>query len=253
MSKNRSNPVSSRLYMGIRARVLAVADRFGLKVSRRSCATDDMLALAALLESQGVDLILDVGANVGQFAEKVFEAGYRKRIRSYEPLSRPYGILLTKCSANPNWDVEQLCIGEAPGEAELQISYNEIASSLLDVTPALRDFDPAFEYVDSETVEVQTLDVAARAVLETAERPFLKVDVQGFEEQVLRGGEETLARCVGLQIELSFVELYAGQMLFGEMLQGLEQKGFTVYRLYPAYIDTRDGRWLQADGLFFRD
>jgi len=239
--------------MGMRKHVLALTRRYGLNVSRRSCVTDDMLAMAALLDSHGVDLILDVGANVGQFAEKIFAAGYRNRIFSFEPMTRAYEVLVKKCSEIPNWDVSPLCIGETSGKAELKISENEIATSLLDVSTDLFDFDPDFKFVDSEAVEVQPLDIAARDVLESAERPFLKVDVQGYEEQVLRGAHETLKRCVGLQIELSCLELYAGQMLFGEMIHLLEAQGFKTYRFYSAYTDPRDGRWLQMDGLFFRD
>ncbi len=252
MSDEFETTLKGRLYQSIRGPFLNAAHRLGLKVSRCSCVTDDMLAMATMLDARRVDLILDVGANVGQFAEKIFEAGYEKRIVSYEPLSRPYGILTEKSRTNPNWDVERLCIGDSTGEVELMISHNEIASSILGTTPVLSEFQPEFEYVGSEKVEVTTLDAAASSVITSAEKPFLKVDVQGFEEQVLRGAEETLARCVGLQIELSFLELYDGQMLFSEMLRGLEQKGFTPYRFYPAWIDVRDGRWLQADGLFFR-
>lgn len=252
MSDEFETTLKGRLYQGIRGPFLNLAHRLGSKVSRRSCATDDMLAMATMLDARRVDLILDVGANVGQFAEKIFEAGYEKRIVSYEPLSRPYGILAEKSRTNPNWDVERLCIGDSPGEVELMISHNEIASSILGTTPVLSEFQPEFEYVGSETVEVTTLDAAASSAIASAENPFLKVDVQGFEEQVLRGAEETLGRCVGLQIELSFLELYDGQMLFSEMLRDLEKKGFTPYRFYPAWIDVRDGRWLQADGLFFR-
>lgn len=253
MSNDSEITLKERLYHSIRSPFLNAVHQLGLKISRRSCATDDMLAMAAMMEAREVDLILDVGANVGQFAEKAFEAGYRNRIVSYEPLSRPHGILVDKCRENPNWSVERLCIGDSPGEVELMISHNEIASSILDFTPRLSGYQPEFEYVGSEMVEIRTLDVAAQDVVAAAQNPFLKIDVQGFEEQVLQGAEETLVRCVGLQIELSFVELYQGQMLFSEMIQGLEEKGFTPYRFYPAWIDVRDGRWLQADGLFFRD
>lgn len=252
MSNQWETTPVGRAYMSLRAPILRTADRFGLKVSRRSPATDDMIALNTMLNDRDVDLVLDVGANTGQFAEKVFGGGYAGRIVSFEPLSRPHGILREKCARHPRWDVVKLCIGDAPGETELKISHNEIASSALEVTSSVLEYQPEFEYIGKEVVEVQTLDQAARHWLAAASRPFLKIDVQGFEEQVLAGGERTLEQCVGLVIELSFVELYRGQMLFSEMMRMLEQKGFTVHRMFPAWVDTRDGRWLQADTIFFR-
>jgi FkbM family methyltransferase len=232
---------------------LKALSRLGLKVARRSPANDDMISLGMMLKARNVDLILDVGANVGQFADKMFDIGYEGRLVSYEPLSRPHEILVEKAQQVPHWDVVKMCIGDTPGEVVLKISHNEIASSALEFTGELSEYQPEFEYVGSETVEVQTLDQAASYFLETAEHPFLKIDVQGFEEQVMAGGKHTLERCVGLQIELSLMELNSGQMLFSEMLRVLEDLGFTVYRMFPAWIDVRDGRWLQADVILFRN
>ena len=74
-----------------------------------------------------------------------------------------------------------------------------------------------------------------------------------YEEQILSGAPNTLDRIVGIQVELSLVSLYEGQMLFTEMLQRLEAKGFQLYRPFPAFIDFRSGRWLQSDTIFFRN
>ncbi len=224
MSNVWETTLLGRAYQAIRGPFLGAASRLGIKVSRRSPANDDMVSFARMLADRDVDLILDVGANVGQFGEKVFDAGYAGRIVSYEPLSRPYGILADKCRAHPRWDVVKLSIGDEPGEMEVKISHNEIASSALEFTPELSSYQPEFEYTGSETVEVQTLDQAAGDLIASAARPLLKVDVQGFEEQVLAGGPKTLERCVGLHIELSFIELYRGQMLFSDMLKMLERR-----------------------------
>lgn len=252
MSNQWETTARGRVYTGARRAFLRAVARFGLKIAKQSPANDDKLSLAKMLADRDVDLVLDVGANVGQFAESLFASGYSGRILSFEPLSRPYEILARKCASHPRWSPVQLCIGDEPGEMEVKISHNEIASSALEFTPELSSYQPEFEYTGSETVEVQTLDQAASVAANSATHPFLKVDVQGFEEQVLAGGEKTLDRCVGLHIELSFIELYRGQMLFSEMLQLLEAKGFLAYRMAPAWLDTRDGRWLQADVTFFR-
>ena len=75
MSNHWETTPLGRAYMSLRAPVLRTADRFGLRVAKRSPATDDMMALSTMLKNRDVDLILDVGANTGQFAEKVFGGG----------------------------------------------------------------------------------------------------------------------------------------------------------------------------------
>ena len=82
---------------------------------------------------------------------------------------------------------------------------------------------------------------------------FLKIDVQGFEKQVIAGGATTInQRCVGIQIELSFAALYDGDMLIQEALDLVDSLGFVLAGLAPGFIDVRNGRVLQADGVFFR-
>ncbi|REO49609.1 FkbM family methyltransferase, partial [Mycobacterium tuberculosis] len=80
-----------------------------------------------------------------------------------------------------------------------------------------------------------------------------KIDVQGFEKQVIAGGDSTVHdRCVGMQLELSFQPLYEGGMLIREALDLVDSLGFTLSGLQPGFTDPRNGRMLQADGIFFR-
>jgi hypothetical protein len=83
---------------------------------------------------------------------------------------------------------------------------------------------------------------------------FLKIDVQGFEKHVLAGSKSTVNdRCVGMQLELSFLPLYDGGMLIREALDLVYSLGFTPTGLLPSFTDPRNGRMLQADGTFFRE
>ncbi len=83
---------------------------------------------------------------------------------------------------------------------------------------------------------------------------FLKIDVQGFEKQVIAGSQSTLNDgCVGMQLELSIVPLYEGGMLIREALDLAYSMGFTLTGLLPGFTDVRDGQLLQADGIFFRE
>jgi FkbM family methyltransferase len=217
---------------------------------RRDCpATHDGMSLATMLRKHNVDTVLDVGANRGQFAEEILQHGYNGTVVSYEPLSRPRSILLRKSEKHPRWTIaEPFCLGDATGEVDVQVAENEVASSILDATATMKAYDHSFRYVRKERVPVRRLDDVAP----DCSSPFLKVDVQGFEESVLRGATETLKKSVGLSIELSFVPIYQGQMLHREMMKWIEDMGFIPHRLAASFIDVTDGRWLQADAVFFR-
>jgi FkbM family methyltransferase len=225
----------------------------GIQVSRISPYTNDEVALSAMLNHARVDLLLDVGANVGQYAIRRFETGYAGRIVSFEPLSGPRAALEKKAAGHPSWCIaEQCALGDMEGSVTMQISDNSEASSLLSATDAHLRYSPHAAAVASEVVKMERLDRVAGGLVEASRSPFLKIDVQGFEKQVLDGTTSILPRLVGLQVELSFMPAYQGQELFPKMLSKINAMGFTVWRFIPAWVDHKTGRWLQADGVFFR-
>ena len=227
----------------------AVLRRAGFTLRRDCPATHDGMALVSMLRKHQVDLVLDVGANRGQFAEEILRLGYDGAVVSYEPLSAARADLLRNSATYPRWTVaDAFCLGDTPGEVDVQVSHNEVASSILDVTPTMNAYDNGFRYVRKERVPLYRLDDVAPA----CHSPFLKVDVQGFEEAVLRGATEILRKCVGLSLEVSFVPIYQGQMLYRDMAAWIADLGFTPHRMAASFIDVTDGRWLQADVVFFR-
>ncbi len=116
------------------------------------------------------------------------------------------------------------------------------------------DAFPPANYIGTEEVPIHRLDSVAPEFLRSTDVAFLKIDVQGFEKQVLAGSQSTLNdRCVGMQLELSFLPLYEGGMLIREALDLAYSLGFTLTGLLPGFTDVRNGRMLQADGIFFRE
>lgn len=211
-------------------------------------------SLAALLREHEIDLILDVGANEGQFAKWVLDHGYGGRVVSFEPLRSAHARLLAESRGYPRWEVaERCCVGECEGEVDIHLSENSISSSLLPILPGHVEISPDAQYVGVESVPMHPLDALAPRYLGASRAPFLKIDVQGYEDRVLRGAGETLERVRGIQIELSLCPVYAGQTLFLPLVQSLVGLGFTPYRFAPSFVDPGNGRWLQADGLFFRE
>jgi FkbM family methyltransferase len=208
---------------------------------------------ALALANHAVDLVIDVGANRGQYGAELRAFGYRGRIDSFEPQSEQFGHLAERAIRDDRWSVTQCALGPEPGSVTLNLAANSGASSsVLPMLDSHRTAAPHARYVATEQVEQLCLDDAAADSLAVSQRPFLKVDVQGYERHVLDGGRRALDRAVGIEMELSFVPLYDGGMLWTEALTLLEELNLALHTIFPGLTDPKSGRLLQADGLFFR-
>ena len=210
------------------------------------------LQLMTSLQQFKIDLILDVGANSGQFVEDIRRAGYKGRIVSFEPLSQAHCKLLQASSHDPLWDIYPRCaIGDYNGEVEINIAGNSYSSSILPMLDAHSNAAPQSVYQGKEKVELKTLDSIVGQYLQTASAPFLKIDTQGFEWQVLDGAKESLQHVKGVLVELSLVPLYEGQHLWRDVIDRLEGEGFVLWAFKPEFTDLSQGRTLQVDGIFY--
>jgi FkbM family methyltransferase len=229
--------------------------RLGFDVMRFRPETSLAARLAATLSHLETDLILDVGANSGQFALSVRELGYRGRIVSFEPMREAHGQLIEqqRRARDPQWLIADRCaLGDRDGDARINISANSVSSSLLPMLAAHVAGAPDSAYIGSETVPLRRLDGVATPFLRGAQSAYLKIDTQGYEAQVLAGATGLLPGIAALQIELSLVSLYAGQLLMAEMIALVEAAGFRLFSLYPGFTDERSGQTYQVDGIFVR-
>lgn len=210
--------------------------------------------LCRALNQFGVDLVLDVGANVGQFASGLRSAGYQGEIVSFEPLSFAWQTLEDAASHDARWQVHlRSAIGDHDGECMINIAGNSVSSSVLPMMESHSSAAEGSAYVGSEPVPIFKLDSVAPKYLENAHRPFLKIDTQGFEWQVLDGAGETLPLVQGILCELSLVPLYESQRLWMDIIRRLENDGFALWSIHRGFTDSRDGRLLQIDATFFRN
>jgi len=203
------------------------------------------------LTHHGIDTVIDVGANVGQYAALLRASGYRGHIVSVEPLDSAFAALSARAAKDPHWTALQNGVGEAPGTIDINISANSYSSSVLDINDAHLDAAPDSRYVGTQQIELTTVaHLVDQQGIDPA-RCLLKVDTQGYESQVLAGAALVLGKIAAVQLELSFVELYANQALFDDHVAALRGHGFELWSLDPGISDT-DGRLLQCDGLFMR-
>jgi hypothetical protein len=115
-----------------------------------------------------------------------------------------------------------------------------------------RDLYPGSDYVSTETIEVSRLDTLAPRILKDTDRAALKIDVQGYEMQVLKGALETLARVQVIEAEICLTALYQNQSLPGELITFLHEAGFDFVSLEKGDIDPATGHVLWIDGIFVR-
>jgi FkbM family methyltransferase len=228
------------------------AAHLGIEIMRLHSLNHHAGRRIRLLRSLRVDLVVDVGANVGQYARELRMLGYAGQIISVEPLAGPYEALVTAARGDPKWRVVHSAAGAADGETEMFVAANGGASSsLLSMLPLHERNAPNARIVARELVHVRRLDVLVGAEIEQAARPFLKIDVQGYESQVLDGAASALPSVVGLQLELSLFPVYRGAPTLRQMLDRLEADDFVLAGFEPGFT-AEDGRLLQVDGLFVR-
>jgi FkbM family methyltransferase len=208
--------------------------------------------LANFLRRSNISVVLDVGANAGQFGRNLRAMGYRGRLVSFEPLSRAFHKLHANAATISQWQPVQLALGDTDETRSIHVSGNSYSSSFRDMLPRHVSAAPKSAYVGEESVPVRRLDGIVDDYCTAQDRIFLKIDVQGFEDAVLRGAETTVARCVGLQLELSITPLYQGGLMLPQMLGQLAGRGFVLLDLKPACVDPKTGELLQVDGLFYR-
>lgn len=213
---------------------------------------EELGQLRQMLDIMRVDTVLDVGANVGQFAEELRNAGFRGKIVSFEPQAAAYEKLTAKAAHDPLWEVApRSAVGAALGEISINISENSVSSSMLPILEAHTDSAPTSRYIGSEVVPVVTLDDSPAVPNEG--RIFLKIDTQGFEHHVLNGAAELLMRVVGVQTELSLAPLYEGQADFLAIFDRMRQAGLQTWSINPGFLSRDTGRMLQVDATFFRE
>jgi FkbM family methyltransferase len=208
---------------------------------------------ARLLRSLGVTLVLDVGASAGHYAAQLRRLGFEGRIVSFEPLSDAFAALRAAATSDPLWECRHIALGSSDGSAEINVAGNSTSSSLLAMEARQLESAPQAKYVGTENIRVSRLDSIYPELVDSGDRVYLKLDVQGFELEVLKGAEASLPSIDCVQAELSFVPLYEGAPTFIEMIEELGSRGFRLAGLEEGHDDVRTGEMLQSDGIFVRE
>ena len=205
----------------------------------------------AYLTTLGIKTVIDAGAHDGGFARMIKKLLPEATVISFEPLHETFQELENSMRGVSGWRAFNCALGEEDARIEMHRSNFTQSSSLLPMADLHKQAFPESADASSEMVEVSRLD----SVLDAAQLEpeiLLKIDVQGYEDRVIRGGEKLVARARALIVEVSFQKLYEGQPLFDDVYGMLKQRGLLYMGNLYQLTSPVDGCVLQADALFMR-
>lgn len=231
-----------------------IFQNFGILIRKYNAATSEELRRIKLLEYYNIDLVFDIGANKGQYATGIIDAGYVHKIVSFEPLTSAHSVIENESKKYKNWTVAPRCaIGSKKEEIEINISANSVSSTLLNMLDSHYEGAPDSKIIGKEKVQVYPLDQIEMEYNKLAKNIFLKIDVQGFEQEVLKGAQTIINKAKGIEMEISLIPLYENQnWLLPQVLEYMNLKGFQLNSIAPAFTDNKTGVVLQCNGIFFR-
>ena len=193
--------------------------------------------LKRLLRHYDVDCVFDVGANHGQYARMLRrDAGYSGLIISFEPNPAAAEASRRLAEGDSRWFVEELAVSVADGEQVFNVMADSQFSSLSRPRHDETDLVKQWNAVErSFTVKTQTLTTAYERLHREHrfERPFLKMDTQGYDVEIVRHAGPALGKFIGLQSEIAVKKLYESSVGFREAISTYEACGFELSAFVP--------------------
>lgn len=229
--------------------ILALPGGLRLKLTESAFCRHDLGICHALAQAGvGPNTVVDVGANMGQFALAARTVWPAAVIHSYEPLPEAVEALRALSSRHPDLKVHECALAAEPGRRTLRVTSNSVSSSLLPLGRQHRERYPQVRECGTVEVEVRTLEQEAVPGWGPAPR-LLKLDVQGLELDVLRGGEKILREFAWILLETCAEPMYEGEAPFEPLRAWLAERGFRFAG--PVFLHpTPSGAPGQFDALF---
>lgn len=201
------------------------------------------------LKSLNINTVLDIGANIGQFARETRKNLPDCQIYSFEPLKECFDKLNINFKNDARFMAFNLALGRESSETEMNKSSYTPSSSLLTMAEEHKKLFPHTKRHTSEKIRMEALDrMSSRLKLE--KELLIKIDVQGFEMEVLRGGKNILRQAKTIIIENSFVKLYEDGSTFDSVYEELKSLGFAYKGSVEQKINPGTGQVISEDSLF---
>jgi len=195
-------------------------------------------------------VIVDIGANVGEFSSVCLLAWQKAQVYSCEPIPQAYRRLKRVLGRSPRAHAFECAVAAAPGQKTLRVSSYDPASSFYELNPAFYDLSTAGREACEITVQCVTLaDFINREVARDVD--WIKIDTEGAELEVLATIGQVRHNIRAFQIELAFQQIYHGSPLIHDVMTFMDKQGYRMIDLYGRN-ENRRGVVIGADGFFVR-
>ena len=210
-----------------------IARLFGYEMIKRNSHPTLNSHLINLINLHKIDLVLDVGANSGNFATTLRGEGYKGDIHSFEPVSRTFASLRAARSGDHRWFAHNIAMGDACDKKTINVTEASDFSSFLKLKP--NETFGTLKVLYEEVVEVSTVEnfLTTHVMNFDKRRILLKIDTQGYDLEVFKGAIKVMERIVCVLSEISLIPIYSEMPHYLAFLKKSEEQGFVVTGFYP--------------------
>jgi FkbM family methyltransferase len=201
--------------------------------------------------SLNIITVIDVGAYMGSFAFAMRMMLPKVQLYCFDPLEENIAQVKENLGKWDLLETFQTALGDKRGEVEFHLNDFRASSSILEMDPFHRKTFPQTTHAHKVKVPIATLD-AFLPKMKLKKPILLKVDVQGFELNVLKGGSKLLPQVDYLLLEVTYQTLYRGQPLFRDIYTFLKNHGFEFAGNLDSLTSPENGAILQSDAFFIR-
>ena len=203
------------------------------------------------LQTMKFDTIIDIGANVGQAAINLCSLFENTTVHSFEPIPSCFEQLKKVAKVYPNLKVYNFGLGNETVSLPFHQNSYTPSSSLLVMKPDHIKSYPKSAITNDITIQVKRLDDIA-SELKIGKSVLVKIDVQGFESQVIEGGIRTISQASVVIVETSIESMYEGDSSFETIFIMMRDLGFAYHGSFEQLIDSNTNRVLQQDAIFIK-
>jgi FkbM family methyltransferase len=196
-----------------------------------------------LLGEWGIDTVLDVGANEGQFATELRANGFQGVIYSFEPTRKAFDTLVQKSASDTKWYTINCGLGRTDRSLNIDLATD---SQLTSILAPLRPHS----FSGQETIRLRRLDGWLNESNVNLTNACLKLDVQGYEREVLQGVVDLLPKFGAVITELALAKSYEGQPHLEDLASFLRDQGFDLWITRRGTWTPYGNREMECDGLF---
>lgn len=220
---------------------------FGLDLRKYRKEIDEL----KWLEHCDIKTVIDAGANTGQFAKEIRERLPKSKIYSFEPINECYEKLVENMKGDGNFQAFNLALGDTNAKSQINKCVYSPSSSLREMAILHEEMFPHTKGGEKQEITIKRLDdVFEKDSLQ--KNILVKIDVQGCEDKVIKGGLKLLSEAKVALIETSFFELYKGQPQFDEMYEMMKGLGFSYRGRIHQKMNPSTGEILFEDAIFIK-